>query len=116
MEWVKKTANRPGMNYRELVSSVVSEGLRQNYEALCAGVEGSLQIFYGSQGTGKSGALQLVARTKSVMKPRRFLVVNLQIPRNSKDLFDAIKKEVLGPVQDFDFTGEEVARVVRLRG
>ena len=113
MGWVETDANRPKMNYRDLVPSIASEGLRKNYEANCRGVEGSLQIVYDRQGTGKSRALQLVARAKSIMQPSRFLVVNLPIPRSTNELFDAIKKQVLGTVQDFDFTGEEVARVVK---
>lgn len=100
------------MDY-DIVSSVASEGLRRDYESICVGYEGGLQVVYDHAGTGKSRALQAVARAKSEMQPPRFLVINLPIPQTSDQLYAEIKNHVLGYVQDFNFSPEEVARVVR---
>eukprot|EP00977_Amphora_coffeiformis_P028267 scaffold34921_cov162-Amphora_coffeaeformis.AAC.1 len=77
------------------------------------GYQGSLQIVYDYAGTGKSSALQIVARAKSAMQPCRFLVINLPVPQPSQLLYEEIKKQVLGSVQDFDFSPEEIAGVVK---
>ena len=96
-----------------MVCSVASEGLRDNYESICMGYQGSLEIVYDYAGTGKSSALQIVARAKSAMQPGRFLVINLPVPQPSQLLYEEIKKQVLGSVQDFDFSPEEIAGVVK---
>ena len=113
MGWVHTDAVRPPMDYRRVVCSVASEGLRHNYDTICVGYQGSLQIVYDGAGTGKSSALQIVARAKSAMQPGRFLVINLPVPQSSRLLYEEIKKQVLGSVQDFDFTPEEIAGVVK---
>ena len=113
MGWVNTDAIRPPMDYPNIVCSVASEGLRDDYESICMGYQGSLEIVYDHAGTGKSSALQIVARAKSAMQPGRFLVINLPVPQPSQLLYEEIKKQVLGSVQDFDFSPEEIAGVVK---
>jgi hypothetical protein len=57
--------------------------------------------------------LQALARAKSHNQPDRFLVINIQGSRSCQDLYQAIKDCVLGPVEDFEFSPEEVAEVVK---
>lgn len=110
--WVKTAANRPLVNYDCVVDSVAFQGLQSDYLSLCAGYQGGLLIVYDHMGTGKSFALQAVARAKSRVQPDRFLVINIQGSRSCQDLYEFIKLQVLGKVQDFEFSSDEVAEVI----
>jgi hypothetical protein len=57
--------------------------------------------------------LQGLARAKSILQPDRFLVINIQGSRPCEQLFQAIKTRVLGTVDDFDFSADEVADVIK---
>jgi hypothetical protein len=56
--------------------------------------------------------LQAVARAKSFNQPDRLLVINIQGARSCQELYKAIKLRVFGPVEDFEFSPEEVAEVI----
>ena len=112
-QWVQTDANRPVLHDdTKIISSVACEGPRRDYMQMCMGYNGGLHIVYDEMGTGKSCALQAVARAKSSNQPDRFLLLNFLGTLTCQDLYKGIKDRVLGPVEDFEFTPEEVAEVV----
>lgn len=113
LDWVTRDANRPVKKYQKVLASVAYEGLRRDYMRFCASTEGGLAIVYDEEGTGKSYALQAVARAQSAVQPRRFLCINIKGTNSCQRLYETIKLRVLGDVQDFEFTPEEVAEVIK---
>lgn len=114
VEDVSLRANMPsGIYHRQIVSSALFEGLRKNYINVCKGYVGGLLIVYDKQGTGKSYALQAVARAQSSIQPPRFLCINIMKQGSCQFLYNEIKKRVLGDVQDFDITPDELAEVIK---
>ena len=112
-EIVRKEANRPVSAIKHIVSSAPYEGLRKDYIRMCTGTKGGLVIVYDEQGTGKSYALQAVARAKSSIQPGRFLVINISGAATCQKLYETIKQRVLGDVQDFEISPEQLAEVIR---
>jgi hypothetical protein len=112
-DWVTSDANRPVNKYEKVFASVAYEGLRRDYMRLCTSTEGGLDIVYDEEGTGKSYALQAVARAQSAVQPRRFLCINMKGTDSCQSLYDSIKLRVLGDVQDFEFTPREVAEIIK---
>jgi hypothetical protein len=112
-DWVTSDANRPVNKYEKVFASVAYEGLRRDYMRLCTSTEGGLVIVYDEEGTGKSYALQAVARAQSAVQPRRFLCINMKGTESCQSLYDTIKLRVLGDVQDFEFTPQEVAEIIK---
>lgn len=111
--WVHSDANRPERELGKIVSSAAFEGLRRDYERMCDAPNGGLLIVYDKQGTGKSCAMQAVARAQSVMQPRRFLVINMSGRGTCQSLYETIKERVLGDVQDCEVTPEQLAQVIK---
>ena len=112
-DWVTRDANRPVNKYQKVLASVAYEGLRRDYMWFCTYTEGGLAIVYDQEGTGKSYALQAVARAQSAAQPRRFLCININGTNSWQRLYEAIRLRVLGDAQDFEFTPEEVAEVIK---
>jgi hypothetical protein len=110
--WVSKEANRPPKIFERVVDSVAFRGLLNDYSVMCQGYQGGLMIVYDRSGSGKSFALQAVARTKSTRQADRFLVINIQGSRSCQDLYDFIKAQVLGKVEDITFSAVDVADVI----
>lgn len=112
-EIVRREANRPVSAIEHIVSSAPYEGLRKDYIRMCTGTTGGLVVVYDKPGTGKSYALQAVARAKSSIQPGRFLVINISGAATCQQLYETIKQRVLGDVQDFDISPEQLAQVIR---
>jgi hypothetical protein len=110
---VQSDANRPKRELCNFVSSAAFEGLRDDYTRMCDAPEGGLLIVYDKQGTGKSYALQAVARAQSAMQPPRFLVINISGTGTCQSLYDAIKERVLGDVQDCTINPTQLAEVIK---
>ena len=111
---VESDANRPKRDLGKIVSSAAFEGLRTDYTRMCHAPNGGLLIVYDKQGTGKSYALQAVAREQSRMQPPRFLVINISGADTCQSLYDTIKERVLGDVQDYsNITPTELAEVIK---
>lgn len=111
MGWVVTEANRPFLKINKIVPSVALEGLCKDYRKMCMGQTGGMKIVYDVWGTGKTYALQGVARAKSQQQPRRFLVINTVASKTAQEWFTDVK-ERLG-LKDLDWvTPTEVANAV----
>jgi hypothetical protein len=110
---VHSIAVLPSRKVDKFVSSAAFVGLRDDYIRMCHATVGGLLIVYDKQGTGKSYALQAVARGASVMQPPRFLVINMTGADTCQALYETIKRRVLGEVQDFTITPTELAEVIK---
>lgn len=110
---VESDANRPKRDLGNIISSTAFEGLRRDYTRMCDAPNGGLLIVYDKLGTGKSCALQAVARAQSQMQPPRFLVINVSGADTCQSLYDTIKERILGDVQDYSITPTELAEVIK---
>lgn len=108
---VTEDANRPPVEFH-VVASTAFLDLHRDYILRCMAGIGGLVIVYDKQGTGKSRALQAVAREQSTLQPHRFLVINMVGEDPCRTLYENIQKRVLGDVQDYEITPEELAEVV----
>ena len=112
---VTDAANRPEerTEYEVVAPSPAYEALQSDYRSQCDDLNhGGLSIVYSGEGAGKSYAMQAVARAKSVMQPRRFLVLNQFGSYTYEQLYQNIKHRVLG-IHHFDCTPTELAEVIQ---
>eukprot|EP00977_Amphora_coffeiformis_P026654 scaffold28789_cov92-Amphora_coffeaeformis.AAC.1 len=71
-----------------------------------------LNFFGRFQKSARGLYTHAVARAKSEMKPDRFLVINIRRPDTCQNLYNTIKQRVLGDVQDFDISPEQLAEMI----
>ena len=110
-DWVVNHANRCGMEHRDIVPSLVLDGLHDDYMTLCKGSEGGLLIVHDHWGTGKSHGLQGGARRKSDMQPRRFLTINITEACPADDWYRFVKESV-GVSKNMKVEPRMVARMI----